>query len=79
MSLNVYRNDGCVLGGPLPLQIVELRGEMPRFNVIAKTDEGRKDALVAPSRRFGRSRVARCLGVAQGSYFVARCALTSTT
>jgi hypothetical protein len=69
----------CVFGGPLQLQIVELRGEMPRFNVIDKTVEGRRAALVGPSGWFGRSMVARCLGVAQGSYFVARCALTSTT
>jgi hypothetical protein len=79
LSLNVYRNKGCVFGGPLQLQIVELRGEMPRFNVIDKTVEGRKAALVGPSGWFGRSRVARCLGVAQWSYFAARCALTSKT
>jgi hypothetical protein len=52
---------------------------MPRFNVIAKAVEGCRAALVGSSRRFGGSREARCLGVAQGSYFVARCALTSTT
>ena len=79
VSLSVYRNKGCVFAGPLPLQIVELRGEMPRFNVIAKTVEGRKAALVGPSGWFGRSRVAGCLSVAQGSYFAAPCALTSTT
>jgi hypothetical protein len=55
LSLNVYRNKGCVFGGPLPLQIVELRGEMPRFNVIAKTVEGSKAALVGSSGWFGRS------------------------
>jgi hypothetical protein len=65
MSLSVYRNDGCVFGGPLQFQIMELRGEVPRINVIAKTVEGRKAALVGPSNRFGRSRVARCLDVAQ--------------
>jgi hypothetical protein len=53
MSLSVYRNDGCVLGGSLQFQIMELRGEMPRFNVIAKTVEGRRAALVGPSGRFG--------------------------
>jgi hypothetical protein len=25
VSLSVYRNDGCVFGGPLQLQIMELR------------------------------------------------------
>jgi hypothetical protein len=55
VSLSVYRNDGCVFAGPLPLQIMELRGEMPRFNVIAKTVEGRKAALVGPSGWFGWS------------------------
>jgi hypothetical protein len=79
VSLSVYRNKGCVFGGPLPLQIVELRGEMPRFNVIAKTVESSKAALVGPSNRFGRSRVARCLDVAQWGYLAAPCALTSTT
>jgi hypothetical protein len=79
VSLSVYRNDGCVFGGPLPLQIMELRGEMPRFNVIAKTVEGRKAALVGPSGWFGGSRAARCLSVAQWGYFAAPCALTSTT
>jgi hypothetical protein len=69
VSLSVYRNKGCVFAGPLQLQIMELRGEMPRFNVIAKTAEGRKAALMGPSGWFGRSMVARCLGVAQGSYF----------
>jgi hypothetical protein len=59
--------------------MMELRGEMPRFNVIAKTVEGRKAALVGSSGWFSRSRVARCLGVDQGSYFAAPCALTSTT
>jgi hypothetical protein len=42
---------------------------MPRFNVIAKTVDGRKAALVGPSGWFGRSRAARCLGVAQGGLF----------
>jgi hypothetical protein len=56
LSLNVYRNKGCVFGGPLQFQIMELRGEMPRINVIAKTVEGRKAALVGPSGWFGRSR-----------------------
>jgi hypothetical protein len=79
VSLSVYRNKGCVFGGPLPLQIVELRGEMPRFNVIAKTVESSKAALVGPSNRFGRSRVARYLDVAQQGYLAALCALTSTT
>jgi hypothetical protein len=46
LSLSVYRNDGCVFGGPLPLQIMELRGEMPRFNVIATKAEGSRAALV---------------------------------
>mgnify|MGYP006141434677 FL=1 len=53
VSLSVYRNKGCVFAGPLPLQIVELRGEMPRFNVIAKTVEGHKAALVGSSGWFG--------------------------
>jgi hypothetical protein len=79
MSLSVYRNKGCVFGGPLPLQIMELRGEVPRFNVIAKTVEGRKAALVGLSKRFGRSMVARCLDVAQWGYLAALCALTSIT
>jgi hypothetical protein len=78
LSLSVYRNDGCVFGGPLQFQIMELRGEVPRFNVIAKTVEGRKAALVGPSKRFGRSMVARCLDVAQWGYLAALCALTST-
>jgi hypothetical protein len=34
---------------------MELRGEVPRFNVIAKTVEGRKAALVGPSGWFGWS------------------------
>jgi hypothetical protein len=71
LSLSVYRNKWGVFGGPLPLQIMELRGEMPRFNVIAKTVEGRKTALVGPSRWFGRSTVARCFGVAQRGYLTA--------
>ena len=79
VSLSVYRNKWGVFGGPLQLQIVELMGEMPRFNVMTKTVEGRKAALVGPSRRFGRSRVARYLSVAQRSYFAALCGLTSTT
>jgi hypothetical protein len=79
VSLSVYRNDGCVLGGPLPLQIVELRGEMPRINVIAKTVEGRKAAFVGPSRWFGCLGVERCLSVAQWGYLAALCALSSTT
>jgi hypothetical protein len=79
VSLSVYRNKGCVFGGPLQFQIMELRGEMPRFNVIAKTVEGRKAALVGPSRRFGCLGVARCLDVAQGGHLAAPCALTSTT
>jgi hypothetical protein len=53
VSLSVYRNDGCVFGGPLQFQIMELRGEVPRFNVIAKTVEGRKAALVGSSGWFG--------------------------
>jgi hypothetical protein len=48
---------------------MELRGEMPRFNVIAKTAEGRRAALVGPSRWFGGLGVARCLSVAQGVLF----------
>jgi hypothetical protein len=52
---------------------------MPRLDVIAKTVEGRKAALVGPSRRFVRSRVARCLSVAQRGYLAALCALTTTT
>jgi hypothetical protein len=32
---------------------MELRGEMPRFNVIAKTVEGHKAALVGSSGWFG--------------------------
>jgi hypothetical protein len=79
VSLSVYRNKGCVFAGPLQFQIMELRGEMPRINVIAKTVEGSKAALVGPSRWFGGSMVARCFDVAQGSYFAAPCALTSTT
>jgi hypothetical protein len=79
VSLSVYRNDGGVFGGPLQLQIMELMGEMPRFNVTAKTVEGCKAALVGPSGWFGRSRVARCLSVAQRGYFAAPCALNSTT
>jgi hypothetical protein len=79
VSLSVYRNKECIFGGPLQFQIMELRGEMPRFNVIAKTVEGRRAALVGPSGWFGGSRVARCLSVAQRSYFAARRALTSTT
>ena len=79
VSLSVYRNDGCVLSGPLPLQIMELRGEMPRFNVIAKTVEGRKNALVGSYGCFGCLGVARCLDVAQRGYLAALCALTSTT
>jgi hypothetical protein len=50
---------------------MELRGEVPRFNVIAKTVEGRKAALVGLSKRFGRSMVARCLDVAQWGYLAA--------
>jgi hypothetical protein len=79
VSLSVYRNKGGVFGGPLQFQIMELRGEMPRFNVIAKTVEGRKAAHVGPSKRFGRSMVARCLDVAQWGYLAALCALSSTT
>jgi hypothetical protein len=32
---------------------MELRGEVPRFNVIAKTVEGNKTALVGSSGWFG--------------------------
>lgn len=34
MSLNVYRNKGCVFGGPLQLQIMELRKRGLRFAVV---------------------------------------------
>jgi hypothetical protein len=79
LSLSVYRNKWGVFGGPLQFQIMELRGEMPRINVIAKKVEGRKAALVGPSGWFGCLGVARCLDVAQWGYLAARDALTSTT
>ena len=44
LSLNVYRNKGCVFGGALQLQIMELRKRDLRFDVIAKAARERKGA-----------------------------------
>ena len=44
LSLNVYRNKGGVFGGPLQLQIMELRKRGLRFDAIAKAARERKVA-----------------------------------
>jgi len=44
VSLIVYRNKGCVFGGSLQLQIMELRKRSLRFDVIAKAARERKEA-----------------------------------
>jgi hypothetical protein len=44
VSLSVYRNKGTVFGGPLQLQIMELRKRGLRFDAVAKAARKRKDA-----------------------------------
>ena len=46
VSLNVYRNKEGVFGGPLQLQIMELRKRGFRFGVKANTARERKEATL---------------------------------
>lgn len=54
LSVNVYRNKGCVFGGSLHLQIMELQKRSLRFDVVAKAA---RECKGAPC-------VAACVGLA---------------